>query len=879
MPNANDAVWISVLPDMSGFGPALSKGAGKEVDDAGESLGSRMGGKMKMALAAGGVAIGAALTKGLVDNINIGKANDKLAAQLGVSAKESSRIGKVAGDLYRDAYGDSIEQVNEAVQGVMKNIDGMSTASSKDLERVTASVLDVSTAFDQDLGMTTAAVGQLMKTGMAKDATEALDIITKGLQSPANKADDLLETMNEYGTQFRKMGLDGRDAMGLLSQGLAAGARDADIVADAIKEFSIRTMEDLEKTNAQGELQMTALGAAFRNVLPAGKDMYEVQGMLARGGEPARKAFDMMTTGLRNIKDPADRTKTAVALFGTQAEDLGDALYALDLDTAASGMGQVEGAAAKMGKTLNDNFATRMETWKRTAMGFVQDGIMKIADAGIKVTNWAERNKGVLTALGVVIGGLTLVTAAHALAVGISTGALKKWVLQTAIVTTVTKTYTAVQWLLNAALSANPIGLVVAALALLAAGLVIAWKRSETFRNVLTGAWDVIKRSTQTAVLWVADKVLWMAEKILGAMEKAFGWAPGIGEKLRAAQAKVQDFREEVNAELDKIADEDINIRLSTDAKNVLSGLKGIFGGSGGSGGSGGAAPRRASGGVGGAGGPVFKTVTNTPQATKQVQLVGTEIDALADQVSSTLSSKVAAAVKRAQSSSLGPMGKAGRVLPAGSYSIGMPYLGYPGHYGADYPAPGGTPVYSPWPGRVSFSGFVTRPDGSPSYGNTIKIDHNNGMSTLYAHLSARSGVGPVAAGSMIGRVGTTGNSTGNHLHFEARRGGSTINPASLGLFDSGGILQPGALAYNGLSQPEVVFTPQQWSTLRTLTQTSAYSAATQQSANADLYRGIKEMQAQIHGDLQELKSVTAGAPSAIVRGLDSVAADSRRRP
>ncbi|MEG1244300.1 MAG: M23 family metallopeptidase, partial [Oscillospiraceae bacterium] len=70
---------------------------------------------------------------------------------------------------------------------------------------------------------------------------------------------------------------------------------------------------------------------------------------------------------------------------------------------------------------------------------------------------------------------------------------------------------------------------------------------------------------------------------------------------------------------------------------------------------------------------------------------------------------------------------------------------------------------------------------GGP-YGNRVIIDHGNGMSTLYAHCLSGSlsvGVGQyVNAGDAIARVGSTGNSTGPHLHFEVRIGGKHVNPA-----------------------------------------------------------------------------------------------------
>jgi murein DD-endopeptidase MepM/ murein hydrolase activator NlpD len=85
-------------------------------------------------------------------------------------------------------------------------------------------------------------------------------------------------------------------------------------------------------------------------------------------------------------------------------------------------------------------------------------------------------------------------------------------------------------------------------------------------------------------------------------------------------------------------------------------------------------------------------------------------------------------------------------------------------HTGQDFAAPTGTPVRSVGDGQVIFASY----DGA--YGNKIVVEHPDGTVTWYAHLSAilRSD-GKVQAGDVIGRVGSTGNTTGPHLHFEVR--------------------------------------------------------------------------------------------------------------
>lgn len=95
-------------------------------------------------------------------------------------------------------------------------------------------------------------------------------------------------------------------------------------------------------------------------------------------------------------------------------------------------------------------------------------------------------------------------------------------------------------------------------------------------------------------------------------------------------------------------------------------------------------------------------------------------------------------------------------------------------HAGIDFGAPTGTPVYA------SSGGVVVSASYQRGYGNTIVISHGSGLSTLYGHLSrirVRSGQ-KVGSGDLIGNVGSTGMSTGPHLHFEIRVNGRPVNPA-----------------------------------------------------------------------------------------------------
>ena len=94
-------------------------------------------------------------------------------------------------------------------------------------------------------------------------------------------------------------------------------------------------------------------------------------------------------------------------------------------------------------------------------------------------------------------------------------------------------------------------------------------------------------------------------------------------------------------------------------------------------------------------------------------------------------------------------------------------------HSGLDFRGPVGAPIHAAAAGKVSFVGQQN------GYGNVIEVSHGNGLMTRYAHMSHFAAVAgqTVAAGDVIGAIGSTGRSTGPHLHFEVRINGRAVNP------------------------------------------------------------------------------------------------------
>lgn len=411
-----------------------------------------------------GAALAAGIGAGLVSGLELEGARAKLAAQVGDPAM-AQQLGEVAGRVYGRGFGESAADAMLSARSVMQAGLLPKGADAAIIEDLTVKAQALASTFDLDVTQAARAAGQMLRTGLAKNAEEAFDLLTRGFQVSGDQAGDLLDSFSEYSTQFRKLGLSGAEAMGLMNQGVQAGARDLDVVSDALKEFAIRAADGSE-TSAAG---FKALGLSAERMTA----------IFAKGGPQARDALGMVLERLQAMKDPTEREAAAVALFGTKAEDLQGALLGLDLDTAAQSLGDVGGAAARMGEQLEQSASQKVEAFKRKAQQALVEKLSEALPTIEKVVGWLDKHSGVI---GPIITGL----GALAVIIGVILGVYKAWiVLQTA---------------LNIVMMLNPIGLIVIAIIGLIAIIVGLWMRFEGFRNFWKSAWDLI---------WGAIKFVW----------------------------------------------------------------------------------------------------------------------------------------------------------------------------------------------------------------------------------------------------------------------------------------------------------------------------------------------------------------------------------
>lgn len=403
------------------------------------------------AAAIGGAAVGAALLAGIDQVVESSKPMALLEAQLGGTPEFAAQMGRNAGAVYAKGVTDSMEEAAGAVRDVWQNKLVPEDAPDAAIQSVSNKLVALSKTTEGSTKEVATAVSTMLRTGLAGSAEEAFDIIQRGVTAGVNKADDLLDTFTEYSTQFRKLGINGTMATGLLQQGLKAGARDADTVADALKEISIRAIDGSKTTT-------TAYEALGLNAKKTAADF-------AAGGDRAQGALSLVLDKLRAIKDPVKQQAAAVGLFGTKAEDLGEALFKLDPKTAVAGLGKVAGAADKAGDALENSAGAKLESFKRKAQSALVEQLAKAIPAIEATFGWLQKNSSWVTPLAIALGAL-------AVAIGV---------------------ITAVQWAWNAAQLASPTTWIILGIVALIAVIVYLATKTKFFQTIWEAVWGFLK--------------------------------------------------------------------------------------------------------------------------------------------------------------------------------------------------------------------------------------------------------------------------------------------------------------------------------------------------------------------------------------------------
>lgn len=554
---------------IEGVGKA-AKTEGKKINDLGDDFKNaekdarNFGGGIDAAqvalgsLAADGIkGLGSALKDYAADSQT---ASNSFAAQTGATAEEMQKYSGVIDDLYKNSFGESKNDVANAMALVKQTVGDV---DADKLKEMTENAMTLSDTFGFDVSEQLRAVNMLTKQfGVSSD--EAYNLIVQGAQKGLNKNGDLLDTINEYAVHYKQLGYTSDEFFNSLANGTASGTFSVDKLGDAMKEFGIRSKDTAKTTTDALALLGYSSGAADEEVAKvtdevakleknlkyakleqenfnnktseltrlknaekikeysksldtakkklqalkdssdsSGESISDLQTRFAAGGETAKKATDEVLEKLFSMDDQVAQNAAGVGLFGTMWEDLGKNGVEALMNTNGE-IDKTEEALQKVKDVKYDDITTEITGLGRE----FQEEILKpvIEDFMPDIKNgmkWLKDNLKGITPVIKGVGTAVGVTFATKKIAGFISG-IKTTITTIKTLSAAAKAAETTQLALNAAQSASPVGLVCGAIGLLVGGLVTlneAMKDSESETNKLKGSqqelYDEIDKNRQ----------------------------------------------------------------------------------------------------------------------------------------------------------------------------------------------------------------------------------------------------------------------------------------------------------------------------------------------------------------------------------------------
>lgn len=448
-------------------------------------------------------AVGTAAIKFSADSQD---AFQQFAAATGTATEEMGKYKDMINNVYKDNFGESINDVAEAMATVNQN---MSYLDDSALQRCTEYAYTLSDTFGYDVAESTRAADTLIKN-YEISAREAFNLITQGAQSGMDYSGELIDSINEYSVQFKKLGLDAEDMFSIFANGAQNGAFNLDKVGDAVKEFSIRAIDGSDTTKE-----------GFEAIGLSASEMAEKFGV---GGDTAKEAFNQVIQGLASMDDPVAQSTAGVNLFGTMWEDLGPQVIT-SMSTASDAIDKSKESIEELVNVKYDTLSGALGgLWRTVQVDVLQpignqlipyvtkgiDVIGKLTDKWNEMSPATQKNivkiAGFAAAVGPVLVGIGTLDKGIGKAIS-NAGALAGAVTRAGGVFK---------------MLASPANIATVAIVAVAAAAVLIYKNWDKIKPVIDKVKDGLVDFGQAAAEWIGSVIEW-AQKMWENIKTVFG--------------------------------------------------------------------------------------------------------------------------------------------------------------------------------------------------------------------------------------------------------------------------------------------------------------------------------------------------------------------
>lgn len=539
-------VWLPVLPSMQGFGDELVKKSGKEAEKAGKTTGQRYG---KAILAGAAIITGAGIATGKA-LYNVGSTFDDMTNTIRVG---TGRSGAALDSMVESAkrVGTRVPADFEDIGAAISDVDTLFDMSRPAMEDFTAQILEVGRITGEELDLSQTSDTFKAFGISAEDSGDQLDFMFQVSQASGESMNDLMSTvgksapaMKNLGFSFEetaqmagsmeKAGLDSGNMMSRMSRRLGdlaeAGEDPRDTFERVIgeidgmiqsgdtfeaqdlakKAFGTRNAEKFVDAIEDGRLSLDDLAGGLElsgdTIAELGEetltlsDKWEIfkNEAMVKLEPVATRVFDVLMRGMDWLSSNGVPALQATAQWVER-----NSTWLKPLAVGFAGVTTAAIAYTTASKLLNSQFAKFLIGLPKAIAGLAREAAALATNTAAKVASGAQT-----AALAAMYAGQWIATQARAIA---------GWIRETAVMVAhrgaqvaaavATNTLAVAQRALNAVMRANPIGIIITILTALVAGIVVAYQKSETFRNIVQAVWSGIKTAAEATWNFLRDSV------------------------------------------------------------------------------------------------------------------------------------------------------------------------------------------------------------------------------------------------------------------------------------------------------------------------------------------------------------------------------------